>query len=61
MTIDTTIIALLAIGLAFMAGFGFGWLYRNQDYAKLLDEYQTLIDRDEKGRFKKSMRVLKNG
>lgn len=54
------IIALIAIGVAFASGFGFGWLHRNRAYRALLEEYETLIDRDEKGRFKKSMRVLKN-
>ena len=55
------IIALIAIGVAFASGFGFGWLHRNKAYKALLEEYQTLTDRDEKGRFKKSMRVLKDG
>ena len=55
------IIALIAIGVAFASGFGFGWLHRNQAYKALLEEYRTLTDRDEKGRFKKSMRVLKDG
>lgn len=55
------IVALIAIGVAFASGFGFGWLYRNKAYKALLEEYRTLTDRDEKGRFKKSMRVLKDG
>lgn len=55
------IIALIAIGVAFASGFGFGWLHRNKAYKTLLEEYHTLTDRDEKGRFKKSMRVLKDG
>lgn len=57
---NTEIIALIAIGVAFAAGFGFGWLHRNKAYKALLEEYHTLTDRDEKGRFKKSMRVLKD-
>ena len=58
---NTEIIALIAIGVASAAGFGFGWLHRNKAYKALLEEYHTLTDRDEKGRFKKSMRVLKDG
>lgn len=57
------IIALIAISVAFASGFGFGWLLGEVifEFISRLEEYHTLTDRDEKGRFKKSMRVLKDG
>lgn len=52
---------LLIGAICFAAGYALKGYYANKDYSELLDEYETLIDRDEKGRFKKSMRTLKNG
>jgi hypothetical protein len=56
----------IIIGLAIVAGslligFTVGYKARDRDYQHLLENYQTLIDRDPKtGRFVKSMRTLKN-
>jgi hypothetical protein len=56
----------IIIGLAIVAGslligFTVGYKVRDRDYQHLLENYQTLIDRDPKtGRFVKSMRTLKN-
>lgn len=52
----------LVIGaICFAAGYGIKGYFANKKYNALADEYATLTDRDEKGRFKKSMRVLKSG
>lgn len=40
-------------------GFAYTHYMWRKRYEALLDEYETLIDRDEKGRFVKSMRTLK--
>lgn len=43
----------------FAAGWFLGGIGPNNKLKKLQEEYSTLTDRDEKGRFKKSMRTLK--
>lgn len=43
----------------FAAGWFLGGIGPKNKLKKLQEEYSTLTDRDEKGRFKKSMRTLK--
>ena len=44
----------------FAAGWFLGGIGPTNKLKRLQEEYETLTDRDEKGRFKKSMRVLKH-
>lgn len=44
----------------FAAGWFVGGIGPKNKLKALQEEYETLTDRDEKGRFKKSMRILKN-
>jgi|LauGreDrversion4_2_1035121.scaffolds.fasta_scaffold2535170_2 hypothetical protein len=47
--------------IAFAAGYAIKAYSAGKKYDALVEEYSTLTDRDEKGRFKKSMRTLKHG
>ena len=53
----------MAMIFAWISGACLGFAYAHRMWRKryndLFDEYETLIDRDENGRFVKSMRTLK--
>ena len=55
------IIGLAVVAGSLMIGFMAGYSVCNRKYEHLLENYQSLVDRDPKtGRFVKSMRILKN-
>lgn len=60
---EDDVLETMAMIFAWISGacLGFAYAHRmwRKRYEALQDEYETLIDRDEKGRFVKSMRTLK--
>lgn len=55
------IVGLIVIAGSVIIGFSVGYKIRDDDYQHLLENYQSLVDRDPKtGRFVKSMRKLKH-